>query len=96
MQYLKDISALNISEITDAVKAEAISYGAEVVRMVLIDVFKKRNITVMSSGYNPATATKQPKQSHSSASFSLEEWKTIYEAAESLKNRTSSVECCSR
>lgn len=41
MQYLKDITALDISEITDAVKAEGHNRMAQVVRMVLIDVFKE-------------------------------------------------------
>ena len=39
----KDITALDIAEIIDAVKAEGHNRMAQVVRMVLIDVFKKHN-----------------------------------------------------
>lgn len=41
MQHLKDITALDIAEIIDAVKAEGHNRMAQVVRMVLIDVFKE-------------------------------------------------------
>ena len=51
MQYLKDISALDISEITDAVKAEGHNRMAQIVRMVLIDVFKDRKSTRLNSSH---------------------------------------------
>ncbi|EBM6971571.1 TPA: phage integrase Arm DNA-binding domain-containing protein [Salmonella enterica subsp. enterica] len=83
MQYLKDISALDISEITDAVKAEGHNRMAQVVRMVLIDVFKEaQHNGHVPPGYNPALATKQPRNKVTRQRLSLEEWKTIYEAAE--------------
>lgn len=41
IQHLKDISTLDIAEITDAIKAEGHIRMAQVVRMVLIDVFKE-------------------------------------------------------
>lgn len=83
MQYLKDISALDIAEITDAVKAEGHNRMAQVVRMVLIDVFKEaQHSGHVPPGYNPALATKQPRNKVTRQRLSLEEWKTIYASAE--------------
>lgn len=83
MQYLKDISALDIAEITDEVKAEGHNRMAQVVRMVLIDVFKEaQHSGHVPPGYNPAMATKQPRNRVTRQRLSLEEWKTIYDTAE--------------
>ncbi|WP_410215893.1 phage integrase Arm DNA-binding domain-containing protein, partial [Klebsiella variicola] len=83
MQYLKDITALDISEITDAVKAEGHNRMAQVVRMVLIDVFKEaQHAGHVPPGYNPAQATKQPRNKISRQRLSLEEWEAIYTSAE--------------
>jgi integrase len=83
MQYLKDISALDIAEITDAVKAEGHNRMAQVVRMVLIDVFKEaQHSGHVPPGHNPALATKQPRNKVTRQRLSLEEWKTIYASAE--------------
>lgn len=60
MQYLKDITALDISEITDAVKAEGHNRMAQVVRMVLIDVLRRLNMLVTFR-----RDTTQPKQRNS-------------------------------
>lgn len=83
MQHLKDISALDIAEITDAVKAEGHSRMAQVVRMVLIDVFKEaQHNGHVPPGYNPAQATKQPRNRIKRQRLSFEEWRTIFSAAE--------------
>lgn len=83
MQHLKDISTLDIAEITDAVKAQGHNRMAQVVRVVLIDVFKEaQHHGHVPPGYNPAQATKQPRNRVTRQRLSLDEWKTIYEAAE--------------
>ncbi|HBX0706801.1 TPA: tyrosine-type recombinase/integrase [Klebsiella pneumoniae] len=83
MQYLKDITALDISEITDAVKAEGHNRMAQIVRMVLIDVFKEaQHAGHVPPGYNPAQATKQPRNKISRQRLTLQEWKAIYSSAE--------------
>lgn len=83
MQYLKDISALDIAEITDAVKSEGHNRMAQIVRMVIIDIFKEaQHAGHVPPGYNPALATKQPRNKITRQRLSLEEWKTIYEYAE--------------
>ena len=83
MQYLKDITALDISEITDAVKAEGHNRMAQIVRMVLIDVFKEaQHAGHVPPGYNPAQATKQPRNKIRRQRLTLQEWKAIYSSAE--------------
>lgn len=83
MQYLKDISALDIAEITDAVKSEGHNRMAQIVRMVIIDIFKEaQHAGHVPPGYNPALATKQPRNKITRQRLSLEEWKTIYDFAE--------------
>lgn len=82
MQHLKDISALDISEIIDVVKAEGHNRMAQVVRMVLIDVFKEaQHAGRVPPGFNPAQATKQPRNKIGRQRLSLDEWKIIYEYA---------------
>ncbi len=83
LQHLKDISALDIAEITDAIKAEGHNRMAQVVRMVLIDVFKEaQHAGHVAPGYNPAQATKQPRNRITRQRLSFEEWCVIYKTAE--------------
>lgn len=83
LQHLKDISALDIAEITDAIKAEDHNRMAQVVRMVLIDVFKEaQHAGHVAPGYNPAQATKQPRNRITRQRLSFEEWSVIYKTAE--------------
>ncbi|EOY7732907.1 site-specific integrase [Escherichia coli] len=83
MQYLKDVTARDIAEITDAVKSEGHNRMAQVVRMVLIDVFKEaQHSGHVPPGYNPAQATKQPRNKVTRQRLSLDEWRAIYAAAE--------------
>ncbi len=74
MQRLKDITALDIAEIIDAVKAEGHNRMAQVVRMVLIDVFKEaQHAGHVPPGFNPAQATKQPRNRVNRQRLSLPE-----------------------
>lgn len=83
MQYLKDITTLDIAEITDAIKAEGHNRMAQVVRLVLVDVFKEaQHAGHVPPGYNPAMATKQPRHKVTRQRLSFEEWLKIYEASE--------------
>ena len=80
MRYLKDIETIDIAEITDAIKNDGFS------RMVLVDVFKEaQHAGYVPPGYNPAMATKQPRHKVTRQRLSLEEWKSIYEAAETMQ-----------
>ena len=83
MQHLKDIKTLDIAEITDAIKAEGHNRMAQVVRLVLVDVFKEaQHAGHVPPGYNPAMATKQPRHKVTRQRLSFEEWMKIYEASE--------------
>lgn len=83
MLYLKDVTALEVAEIIDAVKAQGHNRMAQVVRMAIIDVFKEaQHAGHVPPGYNPAQATKQPRNRVTRQRLSLDEWKTIYAAAE--------------
>ncbi len=83
MQHLKDITTLDIAEITDSIKAEGHNRMAQVVRLVLVDVFKEaQHAGQVPPGYNPAMATKQPRHKVTRQRLSFEEWLKIYEASE--------------
>ncbi|MCK6928901.1 phage integrase Arm DNA-binding domain-containing protein [Enterobacter roggenkampii] len=86
MRYLKDIETIDIAEITDAIKNDGFSRMAQVVRIVLVDVFKEaQHAGYVPPGYNPAMATKQPRHKVTRQRLSLEEWMLIYEAAETMQ-----------
>ncbi|HHR6544361.1 TPA: phage integrase Arm DNA-binding domain-containing protein [Providencia alcalifaciens] len=80
---LKDITALEISRIIDEVKMLGHDRMAQVVRMVLIDVFKEaQHFGHVPPGYNPALATKQPRNRIKRERLTFDEWKVIYAQAE--------------
>ncbi|HGP0782562.1 TPA: phage integrase Arm DNA-binding domain-containing protein [Salmonella enterica subsp. houtenae serovar Houten] len=83
MMYLKDVSTLEVAEVVDAVKALGHNRMAQVVRTTLIDVFKEaQHAGHVPPGYNPAQATRQPRNRVIRERLSLDEWKEIYTAAE--------------
>ncbi|SQI38141.1 Bacteriophage lambda integrase, N-terminal domain [Providencia alcalifaciens] len=72
---LKDITALEISRIIDEVKMLGHDRMAQVVRMVLIDVFKEaQHFGHVPPGYNPALATKQPRNRIKRERLNFDEW----------------------
>ncbi|WP_162287032.1 phage integrase Arm DNA-binding domain-containing protein [Pantoea stewartii] len=83
MMYLKDVSTLEIAEIVDSIKTKGHSRMAQVVRTTLIDVFKEaQHAGHVPPGYNPAQATRQPRNRVKRERLSLDEWQQIYAAAE--------------
>ncbi|MDT9430980.1 site-specific integrase [Escherichia coli] len=83
---LKLISAVDVRDIAQLLD-EYISAGqprmVQVVRSVLIDVFKEaQHYGEVPPGYNPALATKQPRRKISRQRLSLEEWKKIFDIAD--------------
>lgn len=80
---LKDITALEIAGIIDEVKALGHNRMAQVVRFVLIDVFKEaQHMGHVPPGYNPAQATKKPRNKVKRERLSFEEWEKIYKQSE--------------
>ncbi|ENR7872374.1 site-specific integrase [Escherichia coli] len=83
---LKLISAVDVRDIAQLLD-EYIAAGqprmAQVVRSVLIDVFKEaQHYGEVPPGYNPALATKQPRRKITRQRLSLEEWKKIFDIAD--------------
>lgn len=83
---VKLISAVDVRDIAQLLD-EYISAGqprmAQVVRSVLIDVFKEaQHYGEVPPGYNPALATKQPRRKITRQRLSLEEWQKIFDIAD--------------
>ncbi|EEV5716959.1 TPA: site-specific integrase [Escherichia coli] len=83
---MKLISAVDVRDIAQLLE-EYISVGqprmAQVVRSVLIDVFKEaQHYGEVPPGYNPALATKQPRRKITRQRLSLEEWQKIFDIAD--------------
>ncbi|MEJ8326072.1 site-specific integrase [Kosakonia sacchari] len=83
---MKLISAVNVRDIAEILEAY-ISDGqprmAQVIRSVLIDVFKEaQHYGEVPPGYNPALATKQPRRRITRQRLSLEEWQKIFDIAD--------------
>ena len=83
---MKLISAVDVRDIAQLLE-EYISAGqprmAQVVRSVLIDVFKEaQHYGEVPLGYTPALATKQPRRKITRQRLSLEEWQKIFDIAD--------------
>lgn len=83
---LKLISVVNVRDIAEILEAY-ISDGqprmAQVIRSVLIDVFKEaQHYGEVPPGYNPALATKQPRRRITRQRLNLEEWQKIFDIAD--------------
>ncbi|MEN4871852.1 site-specific integrase [Kosakonia cowanii] len=83
---MKLISAVNVRDIAEILEAY-ISDGqprmAQVIRSVLIDVFKEaQHYGEVPPGYNPALATKQPRRRITRQRLNLEEWQKIFDIAD--------------
>ncbi len=83
---MKLISSVDVRDIANILD-EYISAGqprmAQVIRSVLIDVFKEaQHAGEVPPGHNPALATKQPRRRISRQRLSLEEWKRIFDIAD--------------
>ncbi|MHA0915322.1 phage integrase Arm DNA-binding domain-containing protein [Kosakonia cowanii] len=82
----KSISSVNvrdIAEILESYVAEGQPRMAQVIRSVLIDVFKEaQHYGEVPPGYNPALATKQPRRRITRQRLSLDEWQKIFAIAD--------------
>ena len=82
----KSISSVNvrdIAEILESYVAEGQPRMAQVIRSVLIDVFKEaQHYGEVPPGHNPALATKQPRRRITRQRLSLDEWQKIFAIAD--------------
>lgn len=74
----------DIAQILDEYIADGQPRMAQVIRSVLIDVFKEaQHAGEVPPGYNPALATKQPRRRITRQRLNLEEWQKIFVIADS-------------
>lgn len=87
---LKNIDAITVRDIADLLeqyKERGQNRMAQIVRMVLIDLFKEaQHAGEVPPGYNPALATKMPRNKVQRERLSFEEWTAIFDAAAALPN----------
>lgn len=83
MKPLPAVDARDIASILDEYKSNGQHRMAQVIRSVLIDVFKEaQHAGEVPPGYNPALATKQPKRRITRQRLNLEEWQKIFDVAD--------------
>lgn len=85
-KQLSDVSVRDIADILEHYKERGQAIMAQVVRRVIIDVFKEaQHAGEVPPGYNPAQATKNPKAKVQRQRLDLDEWMRIYEEASSYQ-----------
>ncbi|EHG6151423.1 tyrosine-type recombinase/integrase [Escherichia fergusonii] len=83
MKLISSVDVRDIAQLLDEYIAAGQPRMAQVVRSVLIDVFKEaQHYGEVPPGYNPALATKQPKRKITRQRLSLEEWQRIFDIAD--------------
>lgn len=83
MKTISMVDVRDIAQILDEYIADGQARMAQVIRSVLIDVFKEaQHVGEVPPGYNPALATKQPRRKITRQRLNLEEWKKIFAIAD--------------
>ncbi len=83
MKLISAVNVRDIAKILDEYLAEGQPRMAQVIRSVLIDVFKEaQHAGEVPPGYNPALATKQPRRKITRQRLTLEEWQKIFDIAD--------------
>lgn len=83
MKQLPAVDVRDIAKILDEYITDGQPRMAQVIRSVLIDVFKEaQHAGEVPPGYNPALATKQPRRKITRQRLSLDEWQAIFEFAD--------------
>lgn len=78
MKLISAVNVRDVAQILDEYLAEGQPRMAQVIRSVLIDVFKEaQHAGEVPPGYNPALATKQPRRKITRQRLTLEEWQKI-------------------
>jgi integrase len=84
MKLISAVDVRDIAQILESYVAEGQPRMAQVIRSVLIDVFKEaQHYGEVPPGYNPALATKQPRRRIARQRLNLDEWQKIFEIADS-------------
>lgn len=83
MKLISSVDVRDVAQILEEYVAAGQPRMAQVIRSVLIDVFKEaQHFGEVPSGYNPALATKQPRRRITRQRLNLEEWQAIFAIAD--------------
>ena len=83
MKLISSVDVRDIAQLLDEYITAGQPRMAQVVRSVLIDVFKEaQHYGEVPPGYNQALATKQPRRKITRQRLSLEEWQKIFDIAD--------------
>lgn len=83
MKLISSVDVRDIAEILEVYISDGQPRMAQVIRSVLIDVFKEaQHYGEVPPGYNPALATKQPRRRITRQRLNLEEWQKIFDIAD--------------
>lgn len=83
MKLISAVDVRDVAQILDDYIAAGQPRMAQVIRSVLIDIFKEaQHFGEVPPGYNPALATKQPRRRITRQRLSLEEWQKIFDIAD--------------
>ncbi|QMM52451.1 phage integrase Arm DNA-binding domain-containing protein [Enterobacter sp. RHB15-C17] len=83
MKLISAVDVRDVAQILDDYIAAGQPRMAQVIRSVLIDIFKEaQHFGEVPPGYNPALATKQPRRRINRQRLSLEEWQKIFDIAD--------------
>lgn len=83
MKLISSVDVRDDAQILEYYVAEGQPRMAQVIRSVLIDVFKEaQHYGEVPPGYNPALATKKPRQRITRQRLNLDEWQKIFEIAD--------------
>ncbi len=83
MKSLPEVDAKDIASLLDDYTGIGQPRMGQVVRSVLIDVFKEaQHVGEVPPGYNPALATKQPRRKITRQRLNLDEWQKIFDIAD--------------
>lgn len=83
MKLLPAVDARDIATLLDEYTNSGQPRIAQVVRSVMIDVFKEaQHVGEVPPGYNPALTTKQPRRKITRQRLNLQEWQQIFDIAD--------------
>lgn len=87
LKSIDDITVRDIADLLDQYKERGQNRMAQIVRMVLIDLYKEaQHAGEAPPGFNPALATKMPRNKVQRERLNFDEWSIIFDAAAALPN----------
>lgn len=86
LKPLAEVGTRDVAEIIDEMSDRGVARMAQMVRSVMIDVFKEaQHAGEVPPGYNPALATKKPRAKVTRQRLSLDEWHSIFAEARKMQ-----------